>query len=279
MKRSRARARRNVNIILFIGIILCIVGSVKLVAAEVGKRAAEKEIAAVVIPTKSQLHTTVTKQKNIGAKTIEAIDLPKTKEKMVALTFDDGPSSNGTTELVLDLLKANNAKGTFFMLGERVVQNPAAVERIYKEGHELGSHSWSHPQLTKLSGSQVKKQINDTDAAVKKITGTIPTVFRPPYGAINDAVKALMHTPSIMWSMDTLDWKHKDANYVANYILDHVKDGDIILTHDIHATTGEAMKKVIPELQRRGYKLVTVSELMLEKGIVMNNGTNYFGAN
>lgn len=274
----RARIRRNINIVLFIGIILCILGSVRLVAAEVGKRAAEKEIAAVVIPTKSQLHKTITKQKNINDKKMEAIDLPKSDVKMVALTFDDGPSSNGTTELILNLLQQNNAKATFFMLGERVVQNPAALERIYKEGHELGSHSWNHPQLTKLSKQEIQKQINDTDEAIKKVTGTIPTVLRPPYGAINDTVKSLMHTPSILWSMDTLDWKHRDSNYVANYILNNVKDGDIILCHDIHSTTGEAMKKVIPELQRKGYKLVTVSELMLAKGILMKNGISYYGA-
>lgn len=182
---------------------------------------------------------------------------------MVALTFDDGPSKH--TARLLDILGTYGGKGTFFVLGNRIDERQDTIKRIVEEGHEIGGHSWSHRQLTNLSNKDLTDQIMNTRAKVYEVTGVDSTIIRPPYGAYNDDVKSVCQNLGIVivnWSVDTLDWKHKDADKVYDSIMTDIKDGDIILCHDLYESTVDAMERVIPDLLANGYQLVTVSELL-----------------
>lgn len=182
---------------------------------------------------------------------------------MVALTFDDGPSKH--TARLLDIFATYGGKGTFFVLGNRIDERQETIIRITGEGHEIGGHSWSHRQLTNLSEGDLTDQIMNTRAKIYEVTGVDATIIRPPYGAYNDDVKSVCKNLGIVmvnWSVDTLDWKHKDADKVYDAIMKDVKDGDIILCHDLYESTVDAMERVIPELLAQGYQLVTVSELL-----------------
>ena len=186
-------------------------------------------------------------------------------KKMVAITFDDGPHSSNT-EQILKILGDNNARATFFMLGQNVTYYPEVVKKVHEQGNEIASHTWSHPQLTKLSEAEIKKQIQDTSDAIFNITGTRPKLVRPPYGAINSTVKATIEEPLILWNIDSLDWKSRDENQIVPLVMNSVQDGDIILLHDIHATTVPAVKRIVEQLKAQDYQMVTVSELIEAKG-------------
>ncbi|MCH5285342.1 MAG: polysaccharide deacetylase family protein [Akkermansiaceae bacterium] len=183
----------------------------------------------------------------------------------VALTFDDGPNP-ATTPRVLDILKRYGAKATFFVLGENAARHKDVVARAAAEGHEIGSHTWSHPQLTKMSQAEIISQLDRTAAVIQEATGRRPAVMRPPYGATNknvtDLVMSRYGMPSIMWSVDTQDWRHPGVSVVIHRAVDRAQSGSIILLHDIHASTVAAVEGVVAGLQRRGFTLVTVSELV-----------------
>ena len=196
---------------------------------------------------------------------------------MLALTFDDGPSAH--TERLLDAFAAHGGKGTFYVVGNMIDNRPNALRRMAAEGHEIGGHSWNHRQLTKLSREDLTDQIMSTRAKIYDVTGVDPTTMRPPYGSYNDLVKevtAQLGIAMINWSVDTLDWKYKDADTVYNTIMDQAKDGAIILCHDLHKTTVEAMERAIPALIAEGYQLVTVSELLAGSGKTVQAGAVYF---
>ena len=198
-------------------------------------------------------------EKEVGGEA-DSIDPSK---PMVALTFDDGPSKH--TARLLDAFVTYGGKGTFFVLGNRIDERQDTIKRITQEGHEIGGHSWSHRQLTNLSEGDLTDQIMNTRAKIYEVTGVDATIIRPPYGAYNDDVKSVCRNLGIVmvnWSVDTLDWKHKDADKVYDAIMKDVKDGDIILCHDLYESTVDAMERVIPELLAQGYQLVTVSELL-----------------
>ena len=181
------------------------------------------------------------------------------------MTFDDGPSTLLTPKL-LDMLKARGIKATFFLIGKNAEANPKIIQRIIAEGHEVGNHSWSHPPLNKCSAEKFKHELNGTNDAIQAAIGTRPTLIRPPYGATNANLDRTMDEKYgmkvILWSVDPMDWKYRNSERVATYILSHAKPGDIILSHDIHATTVAAMPKVFDELLKRGFKFVTVSQLI-----------------
>lgn len=193
---------------------------------------------------------------------------------MVALTFDDGPGQY--TERLLNLLERYNAKATFFMVGENVSKYPEAIKRMKELGCEYGNHTYSHKDLTKLKSDKIKSQLEKTDLAVKKIVGEGPTLIRPPYGAVNKTLRQTADRPLVLWSMDTLDWKYKDAKRTTKYVMKRVEDGEIILLHDIHKTTVDAMETLIPKLVDEGYQLVTVSELAKARETGMHKGQKYF---
>lgn len=194
-------------------------------------------------------------------------------KKMVALTYDDGPSIY--TPRVLKTLKENNAVATFFVVGNRVPTYSDTVKKAHDMGCEIGNHTYEHKNLTRVSEAEVKRQITKTNRNVKKVTGQAPVIVRPTGGATNANVKQWVGMPSIIWSIDTLDWKTRNAGSTKKAVLDHVKDGDIVLMHDLYSATASASETIIPELVKRGYQLVTVSELAECRGGMKETGA-YF---
>ncbi|MEV4088920.1 polysaccharide deacetylase family protein [Nonomuraea fuscirosea] len=179
--------------------------------------------------------------------------------KCVALTFDDGPGRY--TDALLRHLAKHRARATFFVVGQNVAASPGIVRRTYAAGHEIGSHTWSHPDLTKLSAVRVRSQLARTDQAIKAVIGVRPKLVRPPYGAFNAAVRHQTRRPIVMWSLDTLDWRLRDSAKVARKALKSVRPGSVILFHDIHPSTVRAMPRILRSLSKRGYRFVTVSQL------------------
>ncbi|MEI8292771.1 MAG: polysaccharide deacetylase family protein [bacterium] len=183
----------------------------------------------------------------------------------VAMTFDDGPHPKLTLKL-LDILKERGIKATFFVIGKNVAEFPEVAKRIVDEGHEIANHSWTHPQLTKLSPSGFATEISQTNDAIEKATGVRPTLMRPPYGAINANLTKRLNEEYgltvVLWSVDPLDWKIRNAEHVSSQIIKNAAPGAIILSHDIHASTIDAMPAALDALQSKGYKFATVSELI-----------------
>lgn len=194
-------------------------------------------------------------------------------KKMVALTYDDGPSIY--TPRILKTLKENNSVATFFVVGNRVPMYSDTVKKAYGMGCEIGNHTYEHKILTRADAAGIRNQVSRTNAAVKKITGTDPIVMRPPGGAVNNMVKSQTGMPMILWSIDTLDWRTRNAASTKTAVLDHVKDGDIVLMHDLYEATANASTTIIPTLVERGYQLVTVSELAECRG-GMKDGCLYY---
>jgi peptidoglycan-N-acetylglucosamine deacetylase len=186
-------------------------------------------------------------------------------EPYIAMTFDDGPSAENTPRL-LDILKQRGIKATFFLIGQNVQENPAIVKRILAEGHEIGNHTWTHPQLSKLSDDKVKMEIGKTQDAIKEATGYTPTIIRPPYGAITTREKEWIEKDLglnvIIWSVDPFDWKRPGPSVVSQRILAGAAPGAIVLSHDIHKQTVDAMPATLDALIAKGYKFVTVTQLI-----------------
>ena len=182
-------------------------------------------------------------------------------KKVVALTFDDGPDGN-TTPQALDILAKYKIKATFFVQGKNIAGNEAILKRMQSEGHEVGNHSWNHPILTKLSLEDAKKQITDTEDAIKSVLGKSTKLMRPPYGAISDDIRNSLDLSFIMWDVDSLDWKSKNEAAILTEIQHQTSDGAIILMHDIHQPSVNSLPKVIEYLQEQGFSFVTVSELL-----------------
>ena len=191
----------------------------------------------------------------------KGIPAAKGAKKRVALTFDDGPDAKVTPQ-ILATLKKYDAKATFFMVGKNVSKNATIVKQVYEAGHEIGSHTLSHKKLTSLSIAGVKQEVNGSSNAIYAAIGQYPTVFRPPYGATNEQVRSVITIPSILWSIDTLDWKHHNPDKILASVKASVKDGSIILMHDIHQTTANGLENVMQYLQKQGYDFVTVSEIL-----------------
>ncbi len=188
----------------------------------------------------------------------------------IAMTFDDGPHATNTAKL-LEMAAKRHIKLTFFVLGECVQQNPTVLQREVAEGHEIGNHSWSHPNLAKLSDAAVRSQLQRTEDLIVKTVGLKPKLMRPPYGELTKRQRIWVNQEFgykvVLWDVDPLDWKRPGPNVVAQRIIAGARRGSIILSHDIHAPTIEAMPQVFDTLLARGFKFVTVSELL-----AMNKG-------
>jgi len=207
-------------------------------------------------------------QKSVGKRPTEqniTFNSVHTDGPYIAMSFDDGPSATLTPKL-LDLLAARHIKATFFVIGENVMEHPEIVARAAREGHEIGNHSWSHPNLAKMSQESVRSQLQRTDDAIKNATGERPTLMRPPYGSITDREKHWIHDEFgyriILWDVDPYDWKRPGPAVVRNRILKETRPGSIVLSHDIHPGTIEAMPSTLDALEAKGFKFVTVSELI-----------------
>jgi peptidoglycan/xylan/chitin deacetylase (PgdA/CDA1 family) len=193
---------------------------------------------------------------------------------MIAVTYDDGPSIY--TPEILDVLKENNSVASFFVLGQSVYNNGDILNRMIVEGNQIGNHTYNHKNITTISDEELYKQVQGTDDLIYMTTGYTPTVMRPPYGSTNVETNKKITKPLIHWSIDTKDWENKNVEMIKNSILENVKDGDIILMHDIYDSTVEASKVVIPELVNRGYQLVTIDELVEFRGIMLLAGEQYY---
>lgn len=189
-------------------------------------------------------------------------------DKIVALTFDDGPSKY--TSKILDTLKKYDACGTFFVIGNKVEFYSKTIQRMIKEGSEIGNHTYNHKWLNRLSKNEFNDELNKTQEIVKKTTGFTPKLFRPTYGGYSDRLKAYTDLTFILWDVDSSDWKVKKKEKILNNIIPNVKDGSIVLMHDNHEYSVNAIETVIKTLKDKGYKFVTVSELLELKTIREN---------
>ncbi|MEL7647342.1 MAG: polysaccharide deacetylase family protein [Sedimentibacter sp.] len=193
---------------------------------------------------------------------------------MIALTYDDGPSKY--TLEILNLLKENNSAATFFVLGSQVEKYEEAVIQIIEDGYQIGNHSYDHKRLTALNDEELYDEINKTDKLIYESALYRTSVMRPPYGSTSEALSEKIQKPIIKWSIDTRDWESRNAEAITEIILKNVKDGDIILMHDLYESSLEASKVVIPELIRRGFQLVTISELSENREVTLKAGQSYY---
>lgn len=186
-----------------------------------------------------------------------------TEGKCIALTFDDGPH-NECTEALLDGLKERNVRCTFFLMGQNIEGNEALVKRMKDEGHLIGNHSFSHIQLTKAGEKKVCEAVDRTSRIIEDITGEQPQYMRPPFGDWNEELECEVDMTTVLWSVDSLDWKLKNKNKIVKRVLKDAGEGDIILMHDIFPTSVDAALEIIDTLTRQGYTFVTVDELLID---------------
>lgn len=194
-------------------------------------------------------------------------------KKMVALTFDDGPNHN--TSNIIDVLNKYNAKATFFVVGNRIKKREDILLKMDKSGMEIGNHTYSHLLLTKYDDDKIRKEIMDTNDLISGVIGKDVRLFRPSYGSVNNRIKRISNMPIIIWDIDTLDWKSHNSKKITSRVVNKVRDGDIILMHDIYSATYNAVLNIIPILRDMGYEFVTVDELFYYKGISLENGKVY----
>lgn len=197
-------------------------------------------------------------------------------KKLVALTFDDGPSEH--TMSILNTLDSYGAKGTFCVLGTKVPSYRSTIEIMHAGGHEIANHTFNHQKLTSMKDDEMLKEVQKTQDAVYEITGEYPAFLRPTYGAINSKVRTNINMPLLMWNKDTMDWKSRNADYIFKQAVSNLKDGDIILFHDIYPSTAKAIEKIIPYFIDNGFCPVTVSELLSIRGIEAETGKAYFSS-
>lgn len=196
-----------------------------------------------------------------------------TEEKVIALTFDDGPDPNDTPA-ILDLLREYEAKATFFVVGKRVEQYPHLVVRETLEGHEIANHTYNHPYFSRrAAGDKIIAEMERTNEAIFQVTGQKPRLFRPPGGFYSEQMVRIsknLHYKIVLWSwhQDTEDWSTPGVQKIVRKVLNNARNGDIVLFHDYvegETQTVAALKQILPELKRRGFRFVTVSELLTYK--------------
>ncbi len=199
---------------------------------------------------------------------------------LIALTFDDGPAEH--TPRLLDILKKNGAKATFFIVGNLIEGGKAIIKRAYDEGHEIGNHTFTHAHLTYIPKEDILSELSKTSEALCEITGEMPKLSRPPYGSYNETVAEAgreLGLAFINWTVNTMDWSTQNADAVHKEIMSTSEGGFIMLCHDSHKSTVDAMERVVVELIEKGFELVTVSELMAHYGKPLSAGDLYESAN
>lgn len=186
-----------------------------------------------------------------------------TGDKVVALTFDDGPHETYTLKL-LDGLKKRDVKVTFFLMGQNISGNEDLVLRMQKDGHLIGNHSYRHVQLTKAGEDNVCNAVEQTEKIIENITGSRPKYLRPPYGDWNENLECRLDLTTVFWTVDSLDWKLQNTEQIVSRVEKKVRNGDIILMHDIFPESVEAALEIIDHLKTEGYQFVTVEELLID---------------
>ncbi|MDO4488559.1 MAG: polysaccharide deacetylase family protein [Eubacteriales bacterium] len=200
------------------------------------------------------------------------IDLTK---PMIALTYDDGPQTTSGNR-ILDVFAKYGQRATFFLVGDRIASRADEVRRMVAEGHEIANHTYSHKYLTKYGAETIRSEVSKCNEAIKAITGSYPSVMRLPGGSKNSTVVANIGMPIILWNIDTRDWEHRNAQKTVSAILGKVKDGDIVLMHELYGATADATEIVVPELINQGFQLVTISEMAQFKGIQLGANQIYY---
>lgn len=194
-------------------------------------------------------------------------------KRMIALTFDDGPNYN--TSKVIDVLNKYDIKATFFVLGSRAINNKDILKKMADSGMEIGNHTYNHLLLTKYDENKIRSEIENTSEVIYSATKKKPKLLRPSYGSVNNKIKKVANMPIIIWDIDTLDWKYHNSKRITSRVVNKVRDGDIILMHDIYSASLNALSNIIPILQDNGYEFVTIDELFYYKGISLENGKVY----
>jgi len=189
----------------------------------------------------------------------------QTHQNFVAMTFDDGPHPRLTPQL-LDILKARQIRATFYVIGRNAARYPDILKRMVDEGHEIGNHSWSHPRLNGLGAGEVLTEIDRTQEAVFRAVQRMPVTLRPPYGKLTAAQRQMIHSEreltTVLWSLDTEDWRRPGAEVVAERIVDRRHAGAIVLSHDIHSGTIDAMPNALDGLRAVGFRFATISTIL-----------------
>lgn len=203
---------------------------------------------------------------------IRALDPNK---PMIALTYDDGPYA-AVGNRIMDVMNLYGGKCTFFMVGNRVASYAAEVQRMAREGFEVANHTQDHPNLKKLGSAQIQAQVNACNDVIQAVSGIRPTVMRLPGGDKNNMVLASTGMPIVLWNIDTRDWKTRNTQSTVNAVLGKVKDGDIVLMHELYGSTAAATETLVPILVSQGFQLVTVSELAYYKGMPLMPGQVYY---
>lgn len=242
---------------------------------------------------KNQIKTeaSVDKEKKTAEKASQTTEPEKKEEKkqvehirkdldpdkpMVALTFDDGPYDRVTNRIVKTLAK-HDSRATFFVVGNRVDRYEDTMENAYLKGNQIATHTFDHGDLSKMTKKQIRRELKRAFRVMKKIDGENPTMLRPPYGNVNDKMRQTIQIPMIYWSVDTEDWASRNKDKILSRCK-NIKDGDIVLMHDLYPSTAAAVKKLVPKLRKKGFQLVTVEELFYYKGIDAKGGKVYFSA-
>lgn len=207
------------------------------------------------------INTDFVDKNKLSTEVPQALDPNK---KYISLTFDDGPNPI-TTPKLLDILKEKGVTATFFMLGQNVSKNEEITKRVFDEGHEVASHSFSHPNLTTLDATAISDQVDTTDKAIYKATGTLPTDFRPPYGAVNKEVAEIIGKPIIQWSVDSQDWQSHNTNAIVKRVNETAYNDSIVLMHDIYPETIDAVPTIIDNLRAAGYEIIPSKQLLMSK--------------
>lgn len=200
--------------------------------------------------------------------------MPEEIQKEIAITFDDGPK-RGTTDVLLDGLKERNVSATFFLIGMQVSGLEDLVQRMAEEGHQIGNHTFSHVNLNTLDAYKQNEEITMCSQNIRQCVEREQVCVRPPYGEVNECLRAWIGAPLILWSVDTNDWTRKTADEIADYIVSEATAGDIILLHDIYENSVQGALMAIDRMQAQGYVFVTVEKMFADHGIILENGKVY----
>lgn len=282
-RRERSERRRNRrrsglifgNIALALGIVVVVL-VIRVIA--LGTPNADKEKAAHKIAEKATATPIATPTASPtatpnGADHWIRKDLDASKP-MIAFTFDDGPYAK-VTRRILKALNKSNGRATFFVVGNRVPEFSETLALQYEQGNQIGSHTFDHKDLSKMKAKKIKWEINKTNQKVSKVIGCNTTALRPPYGNVSDTMRKTIKTPMYYWSIDSEDWKSRNANSIVKRCKD-AKDGDIILMHDLYPTTADAVERLAPYFVKKGFQLVTLDEMFYYKHKDAEPGKVYF---
>ena len=205
------------------------------------------------------------KTRSVSSDSVRSQNVSDEVKPVVALTFDDGPNAS-STPILLDGLKERKVRATFFLIGENVEkdENEKIVERMYEEGHLIGNHTYTHCNLSKLETGEAKKELEQTDTVIEKITGKQPVFVRAPYGELPVDSEQDLNRIYIGWTVDPLDWMTEDTGAVVKTVVEEINPGDVILLHDCYPSSVQAAIRIVDLLQGKGYEFVTVDHLIMD---------------